>query len=130
MEQIRPSNSDKPDEQSNEDKEAERIRNRYEAVNSSMKLVEPVLDSEDPEMVEKKQPRDFCPVWRTEEDLPDAAKVLYGTAARLAAIPLTTLIRGATQVETRLEAWCNQKVRQERDTGKGKAIRIGDDSDD
>ncbi|KAI0387477.1 hypothetical protein F5Y04DRAFT_240266 [Hypomontagnella monticulosa] len=126
----RPPNPSNPNEQSDEDGDTRQIRNRYEVMNGSMKLVEPIPDPEDPETVEKKQPRDFCPVWRTEEDLPVAAKALYGTAAKLTFIPLTTLVRAATQVETRLEAWCNQKTRRERDNGKGKAIRIGDDSDD
>ncbi|KAI0014246.1 hypothetical protein F4779DRAFT_1336 [Xylariaceae sp. FL0662B] len=104
------------------------IKQRFRGLNRSMVEVEPV--TEDPEDKKKKQERDFCPVWRSEEDLPDAAKTLYGRAADLAAIPLNTLIRSATQVERRLEVWCIQRAKRERDKGKGKAVWTADDSSD
>ncbi|KAI1457545.1 hypothetical protein F4805DRAFT_173111 [Annulohypoxylon moriforme] len=125
--------STKPNEQSqklNGNGDRELIKSRYEALNSSLQVVEPVPDPEDPENGKKeKQDRDFCPVWRNEEDLPDAAKIFYGKAAELAAIPLTTLIKGTAQVENRLAVWCNQKMRRERDKGKGKAVLMDDDSE-
>ncbi|KAI1205718.1 uncharacterized protein F4807DRAFT_273126 [Annulohypoxylon truncatum] len=119
-----------PNQESNGDGGSERIRNRYEAMNSSLQVVEPVPDPEELENGKKeKQDRDFCPVWRTEEDLPDAAKVFYGKAASTAAVTLNTLIKGTTQVENRLAVWCNQRVKRERDKGKGKAVLMDDDSD-
>ncbi|KAI0899959.1 hypothetical protein F4806DRAFT_454544 [Annulohypoxylon nitens] len=115
---------------SNGNGEGGRIRNRYEALNSSLQVVEPVPDPEEPEDGKKeKQERDFCPVWRTEEDLPDTAKIFYKKAANIAALPLTTLIKGTAQVENRLANWCNQRVRRERDKGKGKAILMSSESD-
>ncbi|XXG99284.1 Vacuolar protein sorting-associated protein 52 [Hypoxylon texense] len=119
-----PSNNN---EELSQDQEIERIRNRYAALNSSMIIVEPVADPEDTEVKKEKQPRDFCPVWRTQEDLPDAARALYSKAASLAAIPLNTLVRGATQIERRLEVWCSQQASKQRDKGKGKAVWTGDD---
>ncbi|KAI2781132.1 hypothetical protein F4815DRAFT_492891 [Daldinia loculata] len=107
-------------------REREHIKGRYEALNSSMKILEPV--PVDPEDLNKKQSQDFCPVWRTPEELPDAAKVFYGKAANLSYIPLHTLVRGATQVERQLEVWCIQRAK-ERNKGKGKAVWTGDDSD-
>ncbi|KAI2473105.1 hypothetical protein F4781DRAFT_262467 [Annulohypoxylon bovei var. microspora] len=128
--QKRPSNPTDINQQLNGDRDGERIRTRYEALNSSLKVMEPVPNPEDPENEKKeKEPRDFCPIWRTEEDLPDAAKVLYEKAASLAAISLATLIKGTAQVERRLEVWCNQRAKRERDKGKGKAILTVDDSD-
>ncbi|KAI1379327.1 hypothetical protein F4677DRAFT_408632 [Hypoxylon crocopeplum] len=130
--QKRPSNPRIEDEQSNEDRDAERIRSRYTELNGSIREVELVPDPEGAENeTEQKQPKGSCPVWRTQEELPDAAKALYGRAASLAAIPLNRLIRGATQVEKRLEAWCIQRARQTRDKGKGKgkAVWTGDDDD-
>ncbi|KAI1386160.1 uncharacterized protein F4822DRAFT_306999 [Hypoxylon trugodes] len=117
--------------QSNGDIESQRMKDRYEAINDTMLMVQPVPDPEDADI--KKQDRDFCPVWRTPEDLPDAAKALYSKAADLAAIPLNTLIKGAVQVERQLEVWCIQRARKARDNekskGKGKAVWTGDDSD-
>ncbi|KAI1775330.1 hypothetical protein F4818DRAFT_416316 [Hypoxylon cercidicola] len=120
-------------EQSNKYGEMERIKSRYAVLNRSMITVEPVPDPEDTETEKKvKQTRDFCPVWRTKEELPDAARALYSKAASLAAIPLNTLIRGVTQVERRLEVWCIQQARKQRDKGKGKGkgkeVWTGDDA--
>ncbi|KAI1412199.1 hypothetical protein F5Y13DRAFT_163866 [Hypoxylon sp. FL1857] len=132
--QKRSSNPTQENKQSHEDIENERIRNRYEALNSSSNIIEPVPDPEDLEnSARNKQARDSCPVWRTEEDLPDVARTLYSKAADLAAIPLNTLIRGATQVEKQIEIWCVQRAKQQRDKGKekgkGKAVWTGDDSE-
>ncbi|KAI1107043.1 hypothetical protein F4804DRAFT_258391 [Jackrogersella minutella] len=125
--QTRSSNTNDIDKQLNKDGDIERIRNRYAALNESTKVVEPVPEPEDLENQKReKQARDFCPVWRTQEDLPHAAKVLYEKAANLAAINLNTLIRGAAQVERRLEVWCTQRARRERDKGKGKAVWTSD----
>ncbi|KAI1660783.1 hypothetical protein F4813DRAFT_348304 [Daldinia decipiens] len=108
-------------------RERDQIRGRYEALNNSMKILETVpIDTED--LNKKKQSQDFCPVWRTPEELPDAAKAFYGKAANLSYIPLHTLVRGATQVERQLEIWCIQRAK-ERNKGKGKAVWTGDDSD-
>ncbi|KAI1800501.1 hypothetical protein F4811DRAFT_538582 [Daldinia bambusicola] len=126
--QTRPFNPSNPNKQP-ESTDAESIRRRYEVVNNSVKILEPV--PVDPEDSGKQNRQDFCPVWRTPEELPDAAKVFYEKAAILAAIPLHTLVRGATQVERRLEVWCIERAK-ERDKGKGKgkgkAIWTGDDS--
>lgn len=90
------------------------IVERYRAI-SRLTRVEPVIEGV---VNEEQQARNLCPVWRSEADLPDAAKALYEKAAELAAIPLRTLIRGATQVETRLEAWCTHKAgKVKRDGG-------------
>ncbi|KAI0152181.1 hypothetical protein F4776DRAFT_15479 [Hypoxylon sp. NC0597] len=127
--QRRPSDPNHIEEKS-QDIENERIKTRYEAINNSIKVLEPVPDPEDPENERTgKQPQDFCPVWKSQEDLPGAAKILYSKAADLAAIPLNTLIRGAAQVERQIEVWCIQKARLERDKGKGKAVWTGDNSD-
>ncbi|KAI1470463.1 uncharacterized protein F4812DRAFT_417691 [Daldinia caldariorum] len=128
--QTRPSNSSNPSKQP-ENTDVERIRRRYEAVNNSVKILEPV--PVDPEDSGKQFRQDFCPTWRTPEELPDAARVFYEKAASIAAIPLHTLVRGATQVERRLEVWCIERAKERdrekgKDKGKGKAIWTGDDS--
>lgn len=128
--QKRPTKPSDLNQGSNGNGDGGRIRNRYEALNNSLQVVEPVPDPEEPEDGKKeKQERDFYPVWRTEEDLPDTAKIFYKKAANTAAIPLTTLIKGTAQVENRLANWCNQRVKRERDKGKGKAILMDSDSE-
>ncbi|KAI1400777.1 hypothetical protein F4819DRAFT_357041 [Hypoxylon fuscum] len=128
--QGRLTDASKPNKLPNEDKDIERLRSRYAELNGSMGVVEPMPDPEDPENEKKeKQPRDFLPVWRTQEDLPDAAMALYSKAAELASIPLSTLIRGTVQVERRLELWCIEKRKLAHERGKGKAVWTGDDSD-
>ncbi|KAI1825914.1 hypothetical protein F4861DRAFT_530059 [Xylaria intraflava] len=108
----------------------DRTKKRYERLNRSMRSVKPVMGTTEDE---KTRLGNLCPVWRSEADLPDAAKCLYRKAAELAAIPLATLIRGATQVERQLELWCLRKASKTGKgkgiaKGKGKAIRAGDDS--
>ncbi|KAI0459575.1 hypothetical protein F5B21DRAFT_455322 [Xylaria acuta] len=105
-------------------------KKQYEQLGRTITSVRPVIETTGNE---KTQPRNLCPIWRSEADLPDAAKVLYGKAAELAAIPLATLIRGAVQVEKQVEIWCIQKT---KDNGKGKAkakgrvvVEAGDDSE-
>ncbi|RYC53962.1 hypothetical protein CHU98_g12249, partial [Xylaria longipes] len=94
---------------------------QYERLGRSITSVRPVIETTENE---KTQPRNLCPVWRSEADLPDAAKILYGKAAELAAIPLATLILGAKQVERQVELWCIQKTK-DKDNGKGKANAKG-----
>ncbi|RYP72231.1 hypothetical protein DL771_004361 [Monosporascus sp. 5C6A] len=97
---------------------------RYRAVNRAVKVIEVTPDSptsKEEEDARQRQPRDSCPVWRSEEDLPDVARLLYSEAAEMAAVPLASLIRAATQVERRLEVWCTQRTKERREKGKGKA---------
>ncbi|RYP03709.1 hypothetical protein DL764_004970 [Monosporascus ibericus] len=84
---------------------------RYRAVNRTVKVVEAAPDSpasEEEEDARQRQPWDSCPAWRTEEDLPDVARLLYSEAAEMAAVPLASLVRAAAQAERRLEAWRSQ----------------------
>ncbi|KAI1148815.1 hypothetical protein F4825DRAFT_464607 [Nemania diffusa] len=107
----------------------DQTKKQYEIFSRSIRSVSPVIESTENE---KDQPRNLCPIWRSEKDLPDAAKVLYRKAAELAGIPLETLIRGATQVERQLELWCIQK-RKENGKGKGRGrpkLVVDDDDDD
>ncbi|TGJ87384.1 hypothetical protein E0Z10_g1389 [Xylaria hypoxylon] len=97
-----------------EDNRDDQTRKQYERLARSIKSVIPVIDSTENE---KTEPRNLCPIWYREADLPDAAKAVYSKAAELAAIPLATLVRGATQVERQLELWCIQKAKA---NGKGK----------
>ncbi|KAI0021256.1 hypothetical protein F4780DRAFT_295605 [Xylariomycetidae sp. FL0641] len=103
----------------------DRIKERCQALKQSMVYVQPLAD--DSELARRKQPRDLCPVWRKEEDLPHAARILYMKAAEAAAIPLSTLIRSTEQVERRIEVWCHQKRKQRRSKGKEKAILTDED---
>ncbi|KAI0198946.1 hypothetical protein F4808DRAFT_472072 [Astrocystis sublimbata] len=96
---------------------------RYEQLSQSITQAKPVLDTT-ADKGKKSHPRNLCPVWRNEEDLPDAAKVLYGKAAELTAIPLVTLIRGAVQLEKHLEDWCARRTRKGKGKGKGKANEV------
>ncbi|KAI0100841.1 hypothetical protein GGR51DRAFT_340031 [Nemania sp. FL0031] len=123
--------SSKPDEPPIPEQDlGDKTKRQYEILSQSIKSVNLTVESTDNE---KKQPRNLCPVWRSETDLPDAAKVLYRKTAELAAIPLIILIRGATQVEKQLEIWCVQKTKRD---GKGKdhhrevPLEVDDDSDD
>lgn len=111
-----------------EDNVAAKVMKQYKALGQSARSLSPVVDSAEDE---KLQLRNFCPIWRFEADLPDTAKVLYKRAAELAGISLTTLIRGATQVERQIELWCMQKTMgRGKSKGKGKAIvQLGGDSD-
>jgi RNA polymerase I-specific transcription initiation factor RRN7 len=84
-------------------------------VNDSMKRVARHSERvESPEQVEgHKLAGKACPIWKTEEDLPDAARAFYSEAARCAAIPLTTLVVAADQIERRLEVW-DTRTRKEK----------------
>ncbi|KAJ8122307.1 hypothetical protein O1611_g9873 [Lasiodiplodia mahajangana] len=119
--------SSKPDESSTpEESPGDQTKKQYEKLSQSISSVNLGIESTE---TEKKQPRNLCPVWRSETDLPDAAKVLYRKTAELAAIPLTILIRGATQVEKQLELWCARKTKRD---GKGKenreaSLEVGDE---
>ncbi|RYP52002.1 hypothetical protein DL768_002798 [Monosporascus sp. mg162] len=104
---------------------------RYSAVNRTVKVVDAAPDSpagKEEEGARQRQPRDSCPIWRSEEDLPDVARLLYSEAAEMAAVPLASLVRAATQVERRLEVWCIQRAKERREkekgngNGKGKAV--------
>ncbi|KAI1817500.1 hypothetical protein GGS20DRAFT_532466 [Poronia punctata] len=104
---------------------ADRIMKQYEMLGVWTKSVSPVVDSSDDEKI---QPRNLCPVWRFEADLPDAAKALYKRAAELAGIPLITLIRGAMQVERQIELWCIQEMKRKgkpKDGGRWREKRKG-----
>ncbi|KAI1272571.1 hypothetical protein F5Y07DRAFT_379532 [Xylaria sp. FL0933] len=100
-----------------EESRGDYIKKQYDRLNQAIQSVDPVAETTGNE---KTEPRNLCPVWRSEADLPDAAKILYKKAAELAAIPLTTLIRGATQVERQLELWCIEKTKENR-KGKGRS---------
>ncbi|KAI1436653.1 hypothetical protein GGR50DRAFT_200518 [Xylaria sp. CBS 124048] len=128
------SSSNTEDERQEPASRSNRTKSQYERINQSMKFLDPV---EEITGNERTRPGNLCPVWRTEADLPDAAKSLYGKTAELTAIPLVTLIRGATQVERQLEVWCikNAKISRKgkgntRGTGKRRAIEVHDDSSD
>ncbi|KAI1297969.1 hypothetical protein F5Y03DRAFT_368838 [Xylaria venustula] len=116
FEQKRTSSIPEPT-QNPEEVQSNQTMKKYKKLGQTIESVDP--DSETAEN-EKREPRNLCPIWRREADLPDAAKVLYKKAAELAAIPLTTLIRGATQVERQLEIWCIQKMKEDK-KGKGRA---------
>lgn len=101
-------------------------KDRYKAVRSTMRMVEP-----QPDPPKGKRPeRDFCPVWRTVEDLPAAAKIFYQEAANLAAIPLLTLTMTAAQVERRLEVWSSQRLREKRSALEGSKGKMKAQLDD
>ncbi|KAI1361793.1 hypothetical protein F5Y08DRAFT_313843 [Xylaria arbuscula] len=89
-------------------------REKYQRFSQIIEAVDPISDSSEDE---KKKPRNLCPVWRKEADLPSNAKILYGRAAELAAIPLVTLIRGAVQLERQIDLWCIQEAKNKK---KGK----------
>lgn len=111
------------------------IKQRYDSVNSAMTFTKPQPDPEPVNGRKKRPERDFCPVWRNKDDLPDAARILYQEAGDLAAIPLQTLITAAVQVERRLEIWSAEKERAKKKEaadpkGKRKAVpQPGENSD-
>lgn len=90
------------------------IAERFRLVNKNMRVIEPKRDEELPvvSMKLRRPERDFLPAWRTEDDLPSAAKVFYTEAARTAAIPLRTLINATNQVEIRLALWCDKRGKE------------------
>ena len=81
-----------------------------------MRVIQPKGDEELPiaSMKLRRPERDFLPIWRTEDDLPSAAKVFYTEAARTAAVPLRTLINATNQVERRLAWWCDKRGKERR----------------
>ena len=101
-------------------------RRRWKAVGRATKAVDPAPEEDEDEDSEtRRHPRDFCPVWRSEDDLPETARALYREAAALAAVPTATLVRAAAQVERRLEVWGLRRARRARDKGKGKENERG-----
>ena len=98
---------------------------RWRATGRTTRAVNPASEDEEGEEDEeggetRRLPRDFCPVWRSEDDLPETARALYREAAALAAVPTATLVRAAAQVEHRLEVWGLRRAQRGRDKGKGK----------
>jgi hypothetical protein len=83
-------------------------------MNAAMRFIEPQVDPPTLDGVKKRLERDFCPTWRTEDKLPEAAKFFYQEAANLAAIPLKTLIMACSQVERRLEIWSAAQERERK----------------
>jgi RNA polymerase I-specific transcription initiation factor RRN7 len=51
--------------------------------------------------------------YRSESELPDAARAFYDAAARLSGISLHTLVRAVFQTELRLQDWQEDKRRAE-----------------
>jgi RNA polymerase I-specific transcription initiation factor RRN7 len=100
-----------------EDRE-ELIIKQHAIVNDSMKRADPGSGQQKtPKEAERSTSAGSgCPIWKTEEDLPDVAKVFYSQAAGCAAIPLKTLIVATDQLERRLEVW-NIRRRKERKSG-------------
>ncbi|ETS82533.1 hypothetical protein PFICI_04409 [Pestalotiopsis fici W106-1] len=102
-----------------------KIQQGYRAINANMSFKEP---QEDPPLlsgVRKRLERDFCPTWRTEQDLPDAARAFYQEAADVAAIPLKLLLMTCSQVERRLEIWSHKREMEkdpDEEKGKGKSV--------
>ncbi|KAI5861893.1 hypothetical protein GGS23DRAFT_573683 [Durotheca rogersii] len=109
----------------------ERAKRRFEVLNNSMVMVEPVPDDDQDGRGGNERSRvlGLCPVWRSQEDLPGAARELYERAASLVAIKLDTLIRMSVHIERQLELWCMERARQQRGKGKGKATRTGENED-
>lgn len=115
-----------PDESRNlEGDQDDRTKRRYERLSHLIRSVNPVPESKENEKV---QARNLCPIWHTEADLPDTAKALYNKAAELAAIPLSTLIQGATQVERQLEVWCIRKTKENK--AKGNTVEVDEGEED
>ncbi|KAI1849359.1 hypothetical protein JX265_012080 [Neoarthrinium moseri] len=86
------------------------IKERYKALHATMRTVEPQPDTAGG----KRAARDYCPVWRTEDELPEHAKAFYGVAAELAAISVQALLMAALQVERRLEIWSARKLKKDK----------------
>lgn len=61
----------------------------------------------------------WCPIWRTRNDLPEDARIMFEEASRLSAVPLPTLIRASGQIERRLQVWCIERWRERK--GKRRA---------
>ncbi|PYH64700.1 TFIIB-type zinc finger domain-containing protein [Aspergillus vadensis CBS 113365] len=60
-------------------------------------------------------PRPGCSYtrYRTESDLPDTARSFYETAAKVAGVSLSTLIRAVSQAENKINRWLEEKRRVE-----------------
>ena len=63
----------------------------------------------------------WCPIWRTKEDLPGDARIVYEEASRLSAVPLATLIRACGQIERRLQVWYTARWRERKGKRRGGA---------
>lgn len=96
------------------DEEKADVRQRYRALNDTMRTIEPKQGLNATNGIRKRLERDYLPTWRTADDLPQPAKILYQEAADMAAIPLKTLITAASQVERRLEVWSANRERGRR----------------
>ncbi|GLB03861.1 hypothetical protein AtubIFM57258_009108 [Aspergillus tubingensis] len=60
-------------------------------------------------------PRPGCSYtrYRTESDLPDTARSFYETAAKVAGVSLSTLIRAVSQAENKINRWLEEQRRVE-----------------
>lgn len=59
------------------------------------------------------RPGSFYPRYRTESDLPETARSFYETAAKVAGISLSTLVRAVSQTEAKLSRWLDDQRRTE-----------------
>jgi RNA polymerase I-specific transcription initiation factor RRN7 len=59
------------------------------------------------------RPGSSYPRYRTESDLPEMARSFYETAAKVAGVSLSTLIRAVSQTEIKISRWLDDKRRIE-----------------
>lgn len=63
------------------------------------------------------RPGSSYPRYRTESDLPEMARSFYETAAKVAGVSLSTLVRAVSQTETKISRWVDDKRRIEHHEG-------------
>ncbi|KAF7130954.1 hypothetical protein CNMCM5793_003889 [Aspergillus hiratsukae] len=63
------------------------------------------------------RPGSSYPRYRTESDLPETARSFYETAAKVAGVSLSTLVRAVSQTETKISRWLDDKRRIEHHGG-------------
>ncbi|PKX89555.1 TFIIB-type zinc finger domain-containing protein [Aspergillus novofumigatus IBT 16806] len=59
------------------------------------------------------RPGSLYPRYRTESELPEMARFFYETAAKVAGVSLSTLVRAVSQTETKISRWLDDKRRIE-----------------
>jgi RNA polymerase I-specific transcription initiation factor RRN7 len=73
------------------------------AVHAGMETITPVADEDTGKKTLR--PGQAYQVWKTEEDLPEAARMLYDKAARIAGLSMEMLVLAVGFTEARVETW-------------------------
>jgi RNA polymerase I-specific transcription initiation factor RRN7 len=91
------------------EEDAEAMHAMLQTVTSQLKPRKTISDPK----ADVARPGSLYPRYRTESELPEMARFFYETAAKVAGVSLSTLVRAVSQTETKISRWLDDKRRIE-----------------